>query len=60
MPVNHSFQSEEYNIHLKPNQAKTEPDFGTSEATSAVWRSLGNISEQEKIEVIQTGLKVYF
>ena len=25
-----------------------------------VWRSPGEISEEDKIEIIQTGLKVYF
>ena len=46
------------------NQAQNDTNFKTSEAVnkvnSAVWRSLGKISEEEKIEVIKTGLKVYF
>jgi len=32
-------------------------NFTTSEATSAVWRSLGKISEQERIQIIKTGFQ---
>ena len=71
-PLKPRLESERYYIPSTKNKAdksrrklrQNGPNFITSEAVnkvdSAVWRSLGKISEQEKIEIIETGLKVYF
>ena len=51
-------ESQPYNLSSNQNQSQNESYFKTSEATSAVWRSLGKISEEDKSEIIKRGFQL--
>ena len=56
MTRNDSFRSEGYNIQNQADKAK----WPSERSEQHHFITLGKISEEEKIEIIQTGLKVYF
>ena len=53
-------QNQQYNIPSIENPAQNGSNFITSEDNFVddVWQSPGNISEQEKIEIIKTGFQL--
>jgi hypothetical protein len=57
-PLNAGLGSEQDNLSSIQNKAQNGSNFITSEATSPVWRSLANLSKQEKIDIIQTGFQL--
>jgi len=56
MTVNDSFQSEEYNPTSNQKQADKSPRKLRQNETNFI--TLGNISEEEKVEIIKTGFRL--
>ena len=59
MPLTTSKQSEKYNLLFDQSKVQNKQNFITSEDNFVddVWRSPGNLSKDEKIEIIQTRSK---
>jgi hypothetical protein len=57
-PLKVSSQSQQYNLSSNQNQGQNGPNFKTSEATSALWRSPAKILQEEKLQIIKLGFQL--